>query len=107
MPMPTRKPHTVGWLVGAIICSLLPVPLALFVYKEWQQINEFTMMVTMIPALLVLLLSCAAVILWLVWILQFVRSRKFQQHQKVVREISLDVERRHVASRVKASHNDE
>lgn len=38
---------------------------------------------------------------------KFVRSRKFQQHQKVVREISLDVERRHVASTVTASHNDE
>ncbi len=41
-----KKPHTAGWLTGAIIFSILPVAPAVFVYSQWQDINEFTFMVT-------------------------------------------------------------
>jgi hypothetical protein len=87
------KPHTTGWLVGAIVFTLLALAPAAFVVLEWQEINEFTILVTLIPALLAVLLGFAALALWLVWILQWIRSRKYLEHLLIIRQISLDRQR--------------
>jgi hypothetical protein len=90
-PMIGKKPHTTGWLVGAAVCSLLAVLPAMFVYSEWQDVNEFTLMVTMIPALIALLSGGLALLFWTVWIYQLVRARKFEKHQQVLEQIRHDL----------------
>ena len=76
-----KKPHTAGWLIGAIVFSFPPIVPAAFVYSEWEEINEFTFMVTMIPALVALCLAALALGLWAVWIVQVIRSRLFLRRQ--------------------------
>ena len=79
--------------MGAIVFTLLALAPAAFVVLEWQEINEFTILVTLIPALLAVLLGFAALALWLVWILQWIRSRKYLEHLLIIRQISLDRQR--------------
>ena len=97
-----NKPHTVGWLVAAIICSIPPMALAAFVYSEWRDVNEFTLMVTMIPALLALLLGFAALILWMAWIFQIIRSRKYTKHFVTLHKIADDLRREQAETRATA-----
>lgn len=97
-----KKPHTVAWLVAAIICSIPPMALAAFVYSEWRDVNEFTLMVTMIPALLALLLGLAALVLWLVWVFQFIRSYKYTKHFVTLQEIANDLRREQAETRATA-----
>jgi hypothetical protein len=77
--MDAKKPHAAGWLIAATLCSFMPVAPSVFVYSQWQDINEFTFMVTMIPAVIALLLWGVAFTLWGIWAFQFMRVQKFKK----------------------------
>ncbi len=93
-----RKPHTTGWLIAAIIFSIPSVLLTAYVYSEFQNINEFTILAMMLPTLILLLLGSGTLVLWVIWIFQSVRARKFVEHQKVITEITADMRRREAES---------
>ena len=89
-----KKPNHALWLIAACVSTLLALVPSIFVYSQWQNINEFTLLVTMIPALIALLLWGLALSLWVVWSVQLVRLRKFRMHQQVISGIMKNIHNR-------------
>ena len=82
-----KKPHTKAWLVAAVCCTFLPIAPVFYVRSQLQEVNEFTVLTILFPLAALLLLSCLWLGMWGIWLMQFIRARKFTRHQQLLNEI--------------------